>query len=176
MGLPMGCMACAACALASCGCARGTALWARPTVPPSMGNNQPGMEVSNHIRAHCLQGSAFDGLDHASRHFKINSHGGFSNMRQRLLSLNFSTQCLQLCRQSPTRGSRIVADTGIHPSGTIWSAFFFPERRVAFQVIHQKLTGLVALPTVGRGDSHQHDLVHGVQHADPVDDARAPEC
>ena len=41
------------------------------------GQQPAGYGGVHHIRAHRLQGGAFDGFDHARRHHKINSNGVF---------------------------------------------------------------------------------------------------
>src|SRR6218665_723732 len=74
---------------------------------------------------------------------------------------------------APARQRRVVADPGVHPAHALGSVFLFPERRLGLEVVDQKLAGLKALPPVGTGHGHQHDLLERLQPPDAVDDARA---
>ena len=47
-------------------------------------------------------------------------------------------------------------------------ALFFPEGRLGLEVVHQELTGLEALASVGRAHRHQNDLIRRLQQADAV--------
>jgi hypothetical protein len=70
---------------------------------------------------------------------------------------------------------RVVADARIDPAGAFGRLFFFPERGLGLQVIHQELAGLEALAAVGRDHRHHHDLVERLQEADAVDHAGAQD-
>src|SRR6218665_3787554 len=76
---------------------------------------------------------------------------------------------------APARQRRVVADPGVHPAHALGSVFLFPERRLGLEVVDQKLEGLKALPPVGTGHGHQHDLLYRLQTPDAVDEARANE-
>ena len=73
-------------------------------------------------------------------------------------------------RNPPARQGLVVTDPCVNPAGPFGRDFFLPERRLRLEVVHQKLACLEALSTMGRGHSHQHNLVLRLQQTHTVND------
>ena len=70
----------------------------------------------------------------------------------------------------PQRGN-----TRVHPTCAFGCAFFFPERRLGLQVVHQKFAGLESRSPVCGAHRHQHNLFQRLQQAHAVNDAHAAQ-
>src|SRR4029077_13296374 len=63
-----------------------------------------------------------------------------------------------------------VARLGLDPALAVGSAFRFPERCVALEVIHQKFRGAERGRAVLRGGDDEHDIVAGLEPAISMND------
>ena len=74
---------------------------------------------------------------------------------------------------TPPRQGSIVTHPGINPVCPLRRLLLLPERRLGFEVIHQKLAGLKALSPMRRAHHHQNDLIQWQQQTDAVNNTHA---
>src|ERR1700690_929065 len=72
----------------------------------------------------------------------------------------------------PTFCGTLVPRTRVNPALAVRGGLLFPERGAGLEIIHDELAGGKSIAAVAGCHAHEHDLVHGLQLPDPVDDRR----
>src|SRR5450432_2035212 len=73
----------------------------------------------------------------------------------------------------PARGGGVIVMLRVDPTGSRSTFFALPERRVGFEIVHQKFRRLKRRLPMLRGGQHQHDIFAGYDAADAVNDRQS---